>query len=126
MTSFGQVCPSSATKICVIWVSLIWWINLIYINDRLRILFSELIFWYPGSNKAKSLRLLVIDNSHAEKCHLKKNRSSSFFCSFYPSTVTIFLGWLVRVTLLVGFGFLSQNIGPWGPMKAVCCFVNVD
>ena len=36
--------------------------------------------------------------------------------------------WLIRVTIVVGFGFLSQNFGPmwWGPMNAFCHYVNVD
>ena len=38
-----------------------------------------------------------------------------------------FSWWLIGVTLVVGFGFLPQILGPWqGPMNALCCSVNVD
>ena len=35
--------------------------------------------------------------------------------------------WLVKVTLVVAFGFLLQNFGRWlGPMNVICHSVNVD
>ena len=35
--------------------------------------------------------------------------------------------WLFRVTSVVGFVFLPQNLGlMWGPMSAICHSLNVD
>ena len=50
-------------------------------------------------------------------------------CASYRKTeyIVVDYWWLVRVTLVVDWQFLPQILDRWwGPMKAICCSVNVD